>query len=400
MSTHTNRKRLLVLDDEKNVAETICMMAGAAEFDTEHTCDAGTFIEKVIAWKPTHVVIDLQLGDRNGIEVIHSLGETGCDAALIIVSGLGGRILEASAIAANERGLNVLGTLAKPFSRKSFQSMLAVEVPSGRRTLNPAKRSIELDVSDQHLVAALKEERLIAHFQPKISCVDGELVGFECLARWPQPNGGMLPPDIFIALAEKTGLIDHVTRSVYTYALANLPDQVRERGLKVALNLSPLNLGDVLFPRWLLNKCGEHGLAPSQIILEITETASMDRPLALLENMTQFRIQGFHLSIDDFGVGYSSLIQLARLPFSEMKVDQMFVKSLATSDESQKIVTSVVGLGKSMGLNVVAEGVEDAWALGFLRDIGCHEAQGYFIARPMDSIAATEWKGCSWFADN
>jgi EAL domain-containing protein (putative c-di-GMP-specific phosphodiesterase class I) len=206
----------------------------------------------------------------------------------------------------------------------------------------------------------------------------------------------MIPPDAFISLAEQTGLIHELTRQIYQYALANLPESVHQAKLKLALNLSPINLNDGTFPRWLLDKCQEHGVAPSQIILEVTETASLNNPLALLENLTQFRIRGFHLSIDDFGVGYSSLVQLARLPFSELKIDQMFVKTLADSEDSRKIVTAVVGLGNSLGLNVVAEGVEDAWALEFLHKLGCDEAQGYFIARPMDSLAAAAWSGCSW----
>lgn len=115
-----------------------------------------------------------------------------------------------------------------------------------------------------------------------------------------------------------------------------------------------------------------------------------------LEQLTRLRILGFQLSIDDFGIGYSSLRQLARLPFSELKIDQMFVKNLAGSEESRKIVTAIVSLGKSLALNVVAEGVEDAWALDFLRDVGCNEAQGFFIAEPMDRAALAKWGGCPW----
>jgi len=190
-------------------------------------------------------------------------------------------------------------------------------------------------------------------------------------------------------------LIDELTRQVYQYALANLPARASDARLKFALNLSPLNLIDETFPRWLQDKCQEHHVEPSQIILEVTETASMDNPLMLLESLTQLRIRGFQLSIDDFGVGYSSLVQLARLPFSELKIDQMFVKTLSSSEESRKIVTAVIGLSKSLGLNAVAEGVEDAWALDFLNNHGCDEAQGYFIARPMDSLSAARWNGLS-----
>lgn len=384
-------RSLLVLDDEKDVALTMCMMAAMSSYETDHTDDADIFLERVVCRSPTHVAVDLKLADRDGIEVIRKLAEMKCKAAIIIMSGLGGRILESSARAVSENGLRLLGTLSKPFSRGQLLELLAKdtqEVFSVQETSTPS-------ISEKQIRDALKAQAFIAHFQPKISCLTGELVGFECLARWPQENGIMIPPSDFINLAEQKGLIDELTRQVYHYALSNLPLHRHTTHLKYALNLSPINLKDRTFPNWLRTKCHEHSVKPSQIILEVTETASMENPLALLEHLTQFRIHGFQLSIDDFGVGYSSLVQLARLPFSELKVDQMFVKTLSHSQESQKIVAAVVSLGNSMGLNVVAEGVEDAYALELLREIGCDEAQGYFIGRPMDFIAVRNWNGLS-----
>jgi EAL domain-containing protein (putative c-di-GMP-specific phosphodiesterase class I)/FixJ family two-component response regulator len=384
-------KRLLVLDDESDVAATICRMAETASYETEHTDDADVFFEKVLAWQPSHVAIDLQLGNLDGIEVIHKLSDLGCQAAVIIISGLGGRILDSSARAAAENGLRLIGTLSKPFPRSALLALLTVGAPTNLpgKDAEPAGR--HRSVSREQLTEALNAKAFVAHFQPKISCADGELVGFECLARWPQQNGSVITPDAFVGLAEQTGQIHELTRPIYHRALANLPERARQAGMKVALNLSPTNLNDQAFPRWLMDKCREHGIAASQVILEVTETAGMDSPLTLLENLTQFRIRGFHLSIDDFGVGYSSLVQLARLPFSELKIDRMFVRSLSYSEESRKIVTALVGLGHSLGLNVVAEGLEDAQALGFLRDIGCDEAQGHFIAAAMNTRAANAW---------
>lgn len=394
MSEHLKtKKRLLVLDDEIDVAATICLMANAASYETDHTDDSDVFLDRVVSWVPTHVAVDLQLANRDGIEVLHQLAKMNCAAAVIIISGLGGRILDSAARAATENGLKLAGTLSKPFTRAELQALLSVEADRPPPGQPPLVRQPPRPVTEEQLALALQDEAFVTHFQPKISCSDGALVGYECLARWPQASGGMIPPDQFIGLAEQTGQINTLTRVIYQYALANLPEQARTDHLKIALNLSPINLNDETFPRWLLDKCEQHGVLPSQVILEVTETASMDNPLALLESLTQFRIRGFQLSIDDFGVGYSSLVQLARLPFSELKIDQMFVKTLSSSEESRKIVTAVIGLGKSLGLNVVAEGVEDAWALDYLHSSGCDEAQGYFIARPMDRLATSVWPG-------
>lgn len=387
MSSEQTSGRLLVLDDEQDVAKTICLFAKSVGYETDFTCDSDVFLEKVSAWSPTHVVIDLQLAGRDGIEVINELAEIGCPAAVVVVSGLGGRILDSAARAVLENGLRLLGTLSKPFSRKTLLALLASET----QKIVPYHKNSTQAVTVSELRNALNAKVFISHFQPKIACFTGQLVGFECLARWPRENGNMVPPDQFIGLAEKSGLINELTRQIYRFALANMPLQMKDKDLKCSLNLSPINLTDDTFPRWLLSECENNGISPSKIILEVTETASMDNPLDSLKSLTQFRIHGFQLSIDDFGVGYSSLVQLARLPFSELKIDQMFVKTLASSGESRKIAAAVIGLGKSLGLNVVAEGVEDQAALDHLRDLGCDEAQGYFIARPMDWSAASVW---------
>lgn len=394
--TQDSTRRLLVLDDENDVAATICMIAATAGYDTDHTDDPDVFLERIDSWAPTHVIVDLKLGGRDGIDVIHQLARMDCGTALIIASGLGGRILDSAARAAAENGLQLLGSLAKPFSRSALLDLLAADVSRSTSPETSSSSSSQANTNVRQLADALHAKELTAYFQPKISCANGDVLGFECLARWPQQDGSIVLPDSFISLAEETGLIHELSKQVYDYALANLASRAQGIGLKLALNLSLHNLNDKTFPNWLLEKCQEHGVEPEQVILEVTETASMNNPLTILENLTQFRIRGFHLSIDDFGVGYSSLVQLARLPFSELKIDQMFVKTLANSEESQKIVKSVVSLGHSMGLNVVAEGVEDLWALEFLHHIGCNEAQGYFIARPMDNLAATAWDGFSW----
>lgn len=391
-----DRKRVLVLDDEQDVATTICTMAKTAGHDANHTSDRDAFLDILTSWEPTHVVVDLQLSDRDGVEILHTLAEMNCQAAVIIISGLGERILFSAARAATESGLFVAGTLAKPISRSNLLRLLTADVLEPALPREASLGNRYPDINRERITQALNSREFVTHFQPKISCANDRLVGFECLARWPQEHGHMIPPDLFISVAERSGLIHELTRQIFDYALSHMLEIKRASDAKFALNLSPINLNDETFPRWLLDRCEAYGVAPSHVVLELTETASMSNPLSLLEKLIQFRIRGFHLSIDDFGVGYSSLVQLARLPFSEMKIDQIFVNTLPVSVESRKIVRAIVGLGSSLGLNVVAEGVEDAWTLDFLCDVGCHEAQGYFIAKPMDTLAASSWNYSPW----
>ncbi|MEX0739501.1 MAG: EAL domain-containing response regulator [Pseudohongiella sp.] len=381
--------RLLVLDDDVGVSATICAIADRAGFETRSTTRAEEFFQLVADWQPSHLIVDLVMPDVDGVETLHRLALSGHQGIVIVTSGLGGRVLEAASRAAAENGLRVSGVLPKPFTPARLRSLLHHEPENSKR--KPGGSDEPAPVSAEMLAAALAQKQLCVHYQPKITCATEKVVGFESLVRWQHPERGMIFPDQFISLAERHGHIAELTRQVFDISLAWFAANFLSSDLKLAINMSPIVLADAQFPAWIQQACTRYGVAPSQITLEITETSSMENPVAMLEYLTQFRIKGFNLSIDDFGVGYSSLVQLARLPFSEMKIDKMFVMSAATSIESQKIAAAVIGLADALNLNVTAEGVEDAWTLEFLRDLGCTHAQGYFIARPMPPESALVW---------
>lgn len=381
--------RLLVLDDDVSVNATICAIAARAGFETRSTTHAEEFFQLVADWQPSHLIVDLVMPDVDGVETLHRLALSGHQGIVIVTSGLGGRVLEAASRAAEENGLRVSGVLPKPFTPARLRSLLYQEPVDHKRSAAGAR--YVAPVSADMLAAALADRQLSVHYQPKSVCTTGDVVGFESLVRWQHPERGMIFPDQFITLAERHGHIAELTRQVFDMSLSWFAANFLNSDLTLAINMSPIVLADAEFPVWVQRACERHGIAPSQITLEITETSSMKNPVASLEYLTQFRIKGFNLAIDDFGVGYSSLVQLARLPFSEMKIDKMFVISASTSIESQKIAAAVVGLANALDLNVTAEGVEDAWTLAFLRDLGCTQAQGYFIGRPMEPDAALQW---------
>lgn len=393
MAGSSQTPRLLVLDDDDSVTFTICAIAEGAGFTTRATTNAGDFFQQLGDWQPSHIILDLQMPDIDGIEVLRRLADAGNDSVITITSGLGTRVLEAAARVAGENGLRIAGVLAKPFSAATLRNLLADsgESPKPKRQ-SPASGDVRVSSSEfTELKAGLDANQLVPFYQPKIACASGALVGFETLARWLHPKRGMVMPDRFIPLAERSGLIHPLTRQIFSQALAWFRPLFAGTEVKLALNMSPKLLSDPTFPTWLMEQCAREAVDPHQIILEITETSSMADPVQLLEYLTQLRIKGFHLSIDDFGVGYSSLIQLARLPFSEMKIDKMFVMTAPKSQESQKIATAIVGLARALALSVTAEGLEDAWTLEFLRNIGCDVAQGYLISRPVDGDTALAW---------
>lgn len=381
--------RLLVLDDDVDVSATICTIAARAGFDTRSTTQADEFFRLVADWHPSHLIVDLVMPDVDGVETLHRLALSGHRGIVIVTSGLGGRVLEAASRAAEENGLRVSGVLPKPFTAARLRSLLSQDLDGRKQTA--AEVGIVAPVNADMLATALATQQLCVHYQPKIVCTTEKVVGFESLVRWQHPERGMIFPDQFVTFAERHGYIAELTRQVFDMSLSWFAANFLDTDLKLAINMSPIVLADAQFPAWVHQACERHGVAPAQITLEITETSSMENPVATLEYLTQFRIKGFNLSIDDFGVGYSSLVQLARLPFSEMKIDKMFVMSASTSVESQKIAAAVIGLAHALNLNVTAEGVEDDWTLQFLCDLGCTHAQGYFIGKPMPPEAALQW---------
>ena len=221
------------------------------------------------------------------------------------------------------------------------------------------------------------------HLQPSVELATGRVVALEALARWHHPERGPVPPDVFVPLAEQTGLVPGLTRHVLRRSLAALV-AVREHvpGLGVAVNLSALDLVDPGLCDTALEVCREHGVSPRDVEFEITETSAMrdrDRSLRVLGEL---RDAGFSLAIDDYGTGHSSLAYLRSLPVTTIKIDRAFLVGLDDPD-NEAIVRSTVGLGTSLGLRVVAEGVEDERAHRLLREMGCHHAQGYWFGRPV-----------------
>lgn len=198
-------------------------------------------------------------------------------------------------------------------------------------------------------------------------------------------------PDDFIPLAESSELINLLTDYVATEALQWYSKHLSDTDIHLAINISARNLKESSFADKLSDMCKQHSFDPNKLICEITETSMMEDVPGSLELLTRLRLKGFQLSIDDFGTGFSSMQQLVRLPFSEIKIDKSFVLNSSHSSESLSVVKSIIELGKRLELRSSAEGVEDEEALRGLREMGCDLLQGYHIARPMAGDMTLEW---------
>ena len=239
---------------------------------------------------------------------------------------------------------------------------------------------------------AIDQRDIVLYYQPQVTLATGELTGTEALARWRHAQRGWIPPGEFIPVAERMGLIKPLT--LYLLERAGRDAEVmKQAGLTVpiAVNVSMRNLLDARFPEMLESVVARNGPPAELLKLEITESAVMAEPARVLETMSRLRSAGIRFSIDDFGTGYSSLTYLQRLPVEEIKIDRSFVGQLSANAGGTAIVRATIELGGSLGLEVVAEGVEDERTLQTLKRMGCSTAQGYFIGRPMPVEELEGW---------
>jgi diguanylate cyclase (GGDEF)-like protein len=260
-----------------------------------------------------------------------------------------------------------------------------------RRGNQVALYSTDIDIHSLQRLAlatdlrtACTNNELELHYQPIVDLTSGKVIGVEALARWNHPQYGLISPDEFIPIAENTGLIKQLTESIMKTAVTQWLDW-HEQGLdlQIGLNISMLNLVDQNMPATVARIIRHAGLPTSAVKLEITETEIMSNPELVIEVLGHKELSGLKSSVDDFGTGYSSLSYLKKLPVQEIKIDRSFVTHMAVDEEDASIVRAVLELGHSLGLDVVAEGVEDEEALRELIALGCDYAQGFYFSRPV-----------------
>ena len=239
---------------------------------------------------------------------------------------------------------------------------------------------------------AVAQNELVLFYQPKISFDGDRVCGVEALTRWRHPEHGLVPPDRFIPLAEQTGVIEPLTNWLLDEALRQRSAWGKKNlNLPVSVNLSPVTLHDEKFPDQVADLLNHWNVPPTDLILEITESAIMSDVARATEIVNRLNEMGVGISIDDFGTGYTSFSYIRKLAIGEIKVDKSFVLNMRSVSDDAVIVRTIIEMGKSLGLNVVAEGVEDEETWNILRSLGCHSCQGYFISKPLDAKSLDTW---------
>ena len=386
-----NPLRILLVDDEDFTLELLTRQLAAQGFRRLTAVRSATeALEHLARHRSAFDIImtDLQMPGMDGIEFLRALARGGFGGEVVLISGENERIVHTASHLAQEHGLRLLGSLSKPVHPDALRTLLARHDDVPKSTTQDPREGYDPD----ELRRAIASGALRCHCQPQVDLSTGRLVGVEILARWQHPIDGLVFPDRFIGLAEEAGLIDELTRSIVHSAL----DETRawrDAGLacRVAINLSMDNLGDPGLTDFVTDALARTGLHPHDLVLEITESQLMKNPRAALDVLARLRLKRIRLSIDDFGTGHSSLVQLRDLPFTELKLDRSFVHDAHRDPSRKAILGSSLDMARGLGLQTVAEGIEDRADWDFLRASGCELAQGYFIARPMPANALIDW---------
>lgn len=241
-----------------------------------------------------------------------------------------------------------------------------------------------MDVTSQDIENALANQEFELQYQPKVSFLRGCISGAECLIRWNHREKGYIPPDHFIPLAEKTGLITQITAQICSMAI-NAIGELRAEGFDgaLAINTSPLDFETSIIIDILQKAINEKEISPLDLQIELTETATLNHKERISSRLELLTDMGFKLVMDDFGTGYSSIDMLSQLPFSALKVDQGVISRMANSTKNLNIANMIINMARTLRMDVVAEGIEDKNAYQFLAYAGCLEAQGYWISKPL-----------------
>src|SRR4051794_2866950 len=374
--------RLLILDDDPGVLNFLAEVGRERRYDVALTGSIQELRSRYPTFDPSLIILDLQYGQGDGIEVLSYLKDQGCRSPIMLISGFDARVLETARRVGLEYGLAIVDALEKPIRLESLARLLETY------------REPDSDEWTADLRTAIDRGHLIVYYQPKVELASGRLVGFEALARWQHPVRGLIDPDHFIPLAEASELIARLTDEVLLQSVGDCASwAIAGHNLSVAVNMSPLLFMQERLLSSLIQVLTQYRLPAECLTLEVTESAAMQDPLSTMGTLSRLRLRGFNLALDDFGTGYSNLAILHRMPFNELKIDRSFVTDVSESRDSQVIVRAIAALAQQMGLATVAEGVEDLVIWEWLRSVGIDQIQGYAIARPMPADAVLDWIG-------
>lgn len=329
---------------------------------------------------PEVVLVDLDMPGMDGVEFIEHVAREHLAPAVVLVSALDPALLNTVQAMTRAYGLRVFGCVEKPLTLAKLQDVLS----RSDDELHPAAVAEPPDVPVESLRHALAQGNVLPWFQLQVEIANGKPVAVEALARWERPDGGVILPRHFVPVLEREGLAGALTEAMLDQG-CRWVKRWAQQGLCLGLsvNVSPATLTNPDSADHYQRIVKSHGVDPANVVLEITEGSVMTDAATTLGVLARLRLKGFGLSVDDFGTGYSSLSQLSQVPFTEMKIDQVFVSGANTQPRQRAMIEASLDLARKLGLTVVAEGVETVEEWRLLAELGCGMAQGHLVARPV-----------------
>lgn len=383
-------ERILVIDDDHDSGQFVIDAAEAKGIECIATATAGDFLEHLSA-DTTLIFLDIVMPEIDGIELLRMLGQAGCTAGIVLMSGADNRVMETAREWAETIGLPIIGHLQKPFRLTEletiFETSRALQVSA---TFDQTPRRM---IEPGDIQGAIERDEFVLHYQPKIGLATGSIVGLEALVRWQHPERGLLFPDDFIRRTEELGLINQLGWIVVNRGLSDLRDFAiaADTSLTLSVNTSTFSLQDPGFSDMLLSLLQKYGIASHNLIFEITESGLIRKLSNTLDDLAKLRVEQVQLSIDNFGTGHSTTQQLRAIPATELKIDKSSVQNIHTNDRDCVLVQRTIEIGHILGMKVVAEGVETAEQLAFLLSNGCDIVQGYLFSRPLPAEELLKW---------
>jgi EAL domain-containing protein (putative c-di-GMP-specific phosphodiesterase class I)/CheY-like chemotaxis protein len=390
---NNERKRLMIVDDDASIGRALRQVCQDLQFDVklvQHSAEL-----TVANFEDCDVLLlDLMMPDVDGIEVLRLLGDARNKPALIPMSGLGQRLLHSATQLAQFHNIEVLGELQKPFRPEQVKAMLVQHF--ARQTMAPAApiaAGTQPALGLHDVALALAKDQFKVYFQPQVRLGDANWCAVEALARWSHPVHGLVSPDVFMPLIDGSDMALDFAFLILRKAIEGVQvlGQTCQFGGTLSVNISPSALSRVDIPEKLDAILKETGFPKNRLKLEVTETSLPKALKVALDVQTRLAMRGIALSIDDFGTGHSSLERLNDSPFSELKIDLLFVSRIEESAAARSIVKNAIDLGLSLGLTVTAEGVETAGQVQWLKDHHCSVLQGYYICPPCNLQMLQDW---------
>jgi len=372
----------------------LCQQMGLTIIGSASSGGAGLELIETYAEAPAMIMVCAGLPDMDIADWLLALSMTNGGAAVVVCGLACVRVRDTLMLLAASLGLPVCVAAGEP-TLESLQAAVA-EVERQLAQEPPARRGPHLLQPQPDAVdirSGLLRGEFELYYQPKISLTDRGLRGVEALLRWNHPRHGLLSPASFLHRAEEGGLVDLLTMKVLQMALADCQAwSAQDLRVPVSVNLSPLALTNVHLAAQIIDTVAKSGVPPDRITFEITEYSEIDDLATALHTLLKLRLQGHRLSLDDYGAGHASVLQLSRIPFSEMKIDQRLVHGAWKRPHLDPLLRQAISSARELGIVSVAEGVEcwDDWL--FMRSLGCDLAQGYLIARPMPAAQLPGWR--------